>query len=106
MALKKEKEKVQLQLSMVETNLSEYTEKYNETKKSLEKCTCHKLPNKTLVAKVSQTEQDYDATNEEIMTLKVKIDMLEKDKKSIVENNDKFNQLLTKLLKNKSNSLL
>ena len=87
MALKKEKETVQSQLSTAQTNLCEYTKKYSETKKSLENCFCHKISSKVFTTKLSQTDEDYDATNEEIMTLKVKIDMLEKDKKSIVENN-------------------
>merc|ERR1711899_361893 len=81
-------EKSRFHLASIQKELDTCRKSYDETKKALGKCNCEKNASKAFVSKPSQTDK-YDAINEEIMTLRVKIDMLEKDKKLIKEQHDK-----------------
>merc|ERR1711899_520487 len=81
-------EKSRFHLASIQKEFDTCRKSYDETKKALDKCNCKKNASKTFVSKPSQTDK-YDAINEEIMTLRVKIDMLEKDKKLIKEQHEK-----------------
>ena len=83
----KEKETTRQQLSSIQNEFNACRQNYDEAKKELDACNCKKNASKSFVSKPSQTDK-YDAVNEEIMTLQVKIDMLEKDKQQIKEQHE------------------
>ena len=71
----------------IENEFNACRKNYDEAKKELDACNCKMNASKSFVSKPSQTDK-YDAVNEEIMTLRVKIDMLEKDKQQIKEQHE------------------
>ena len=83
----KDQENARMQLSSIQKDFNTCRKSYEDVKKALDACICKKNANKSFATKLSQTDQ-FDAVNEEIMTLRVKIDMLEKDKRLIHEQHE------------------
>merc|ERR1712183_890280 len=88
---KTDQQKLQSQLASVQKDLQTRILKSAEMRRS-QNCACKNSSGKkpSITTKISQTDPTYDPENEQIMTLKVKIDMQEKEKETLIENNKKL----------------